>query len=1711
MSTDLAVLGADTANQQSGGGSFFDTVTMFTGSAVLSGLAGIYNTAVDFGSKIGVDAEQLDTGRMLENYDQNWYNYYKDNQQLIDTAGFIGTSFIPGTLAIKGLKAVQAARATGAIGRAVTGTLNFANAKRDAALAAGLEEISREGGSAYAYINANKLSSIAWGFADQALQAGAFESAVALTMKDSPILADRSNSEIFSDIGFGAMVGGGFGGIIDGLLTQRTFKNAVAAIAGKQRNYDTPGYYSNLGLGIGDEAYGFVDSLLKLPKDISFDDRFVNVNSALTKKNQILDIEQHLKRTLDKTERDTYTQVQLTLQKLGTDNTPEVGQAVNSMILKMVREGVDNGAAPGDIKQAVGNYLLGLKNVRILNEEKAAQNFGREDLFYINHEVDVTKLPADAKIDDFLAAAKNRKPFEKNATARPYEVVGDPAAAKVTSTALTFEEAWAGGNDLAIIGGKMRVNPKSEIFQQVKDPNLIPARFVNTRTAGVSDSVVSTWADQLPAGAKASDSIVSDGVLNGKTVLRVADEISPSDAYTATARHAWASSLKLDAFVDATVDASDISRLERLAQLPRKDLADLGVKLRDADGGISNLADTDIARILSDAKIAKMKEMLDAGVTDMREIAYVINAPDNFLERAIANGFERTSEDNLMENMSRDLREHLLRENFIATWASPRSLVDLGVVDAKTLEATEAAAKSKGAKYVDTFVTGDLGFMQRVDDLQLRAKNGFFSVFGSEDASRFMEMDQKNAAKMADELGVGAGALSFSNADYGNALKLWSQHTGMLTHQLIQKVANANLEKLQPYIDKFIDDKKAGAELGIILNMLRRSSDKFVLAVDARTGLERLAVRDVTSIEQSTGIRRIVPEKLDEWVKSNSTTGAGGKAKQAVFEVDSPKVLDFLHTWKDINGERINKRAVLMNARGATLGWDPDVIYAPPINTQKFPYFAFVKIKEGHIVGNSDVGMITARSPEELSKLSGEIDTEKYDVFFKRDTEQFYRVKNEYDSQLTLNEPRVDSALRKQGKLGDFFYEVRPESVLEDFIQYSQNADSALVRHGVETRYGQLVTELNALGKQYTEVATSQMAGLGKQYDKSAINPFGDYVRTALDISKRSSFPLVHQLNEFVDSVGTAAYRILVANTEKARAGVISWQDAEKIATKYGIGGVYNADNVETAFAVANRPMDRNLIREGVSKVNMFLATAGLRLDFANSLVNIISMPIMLGTELASLKSLAKKDPSAIGELSKVFSIDPAIGVPVPSYPMLIGNAIKNVLGDGGKDLIESYRKSGDVKSVMLQFHEMMGDLSIKPQLGPKKWFDGISKWVDAGVEKGSKWTGNNFAEDFTRALSANVMDQLTAPLVAKNLLTSQEAAAYRSVFVNRVNGNYIASQRPILFQGTVGAAISLFQTYVFNVMQQMTRHIENRDTRALLTMGGLQGATYGLNGLPFFDAVNTHLIGNASINDGHRDMYSAVTQLAGADYGNWLLYGTASAFPLFGSKSPALYTRGDINPRHISILPVSPLDIPAVDVSRRIVANIADIGSKIVQGGSLSASLLEGLEHNGVSRPLAGLAQLADGYATTSKGSLISSANEFDAVVNATRALGAKPMDESVAMNTLYRLNAYKAADLDRLSALGEAVKTKLRKNQMPDEEDMQKFMKQYASAGGNLQNYSAALMRWSRDANMSVVNQMKTFHNSQYAQRLSEIMGGTTLDDYMSAAQQGQVAAPQ
>ncbi|HEY9657016.1 MAG TPA: hypothetical protein V6C65_01030, partial [Allocoleopsis sp.] len=366
--------------------------------------------------------------------------------------------------------------------------------------------------------------------------------------------------------------------------------------------------------------------------------------------------------------------------------------------------------------------------------------------------------------------------------------------------------------------------------------------------------------------------------------------------------------------------------------------------------------------------------------------------------------------------------------------------------------------------------------------------------------------------------------------------------------------------------------------------------------------------------------------------------------------------------------------------------------------------------------------------------------------------------------------------------------------------------------------------------------------------------------------------------------------------------------------------------------------------------------------------------PIMLGTELSSIKALAKSNPEVLGALQNLMQTQvPGSDIQFPSTIKLIYNAVRNYWNDDGT-LLQRYKQGGHVSSILQQTKDALGDMAYRPDLAPPAW----AQKLNNAVAIGAKITGSDFHEQMTRFVSADVMRQLTDPLVKAGQMSVADQEAFMGTFVNRVQGNYVRSQRPQIFQGTVGAAIGLFQTYQFNVLQQLFRHIADGNTRALLTFGGLQTSIYGLNGLPFFDAINQHVIANAAGNTDHKDAYTTVPQIMGKQLGDWLMYGTPSAFPLWAGKGPALYSRGDINPRNSTIIPTSLSEIPAVSAGMHLAQTIYNFGSNIGNGANIGQAMLQALEHQGWNRPLAGFAQVLAGKSTTTNGNLVSAASDF-------------------------------------------------------------------------------------------------------------------------------------
>ena len=360
---------------------------------------------------------------------------------------------------------------------------------------------------------------------------------------------------------------------------------------------------------------------------------------------------------------------------------------------------------------------------------------------------------------------------------------------------------------------------------------------------------------------------------------------------------------------------------------------------------------------------------------------------------------------------------------------------------------------------------------------------------------------------------------------------------------------------------------------------------------------------------------------------------------------------------------------------------------------------------------------------------------------------------------------------------------------------------------------------------------------------------------------------------------------------------------------------------------------------------------------------------------------------------------------------------------------------------------------------------------------------------------------------VDAGLMSKKEQLAYVNTFVNRTQGNYLASQRPNMFAGPVGQAIGLFQTYQFNLMQQMLRYVGEGTGKDTMTLLALQGTIHGMNGLPAFNAVNTHLLGTASGNKEHKDAYSATYGTFGKEAGHWLMYGAASN--MFGLLHPDLkvnlYTRGDINPRHVTIVPTDPASIPFIQATGKVMANLFDVAGKLGGGADVTTTLLQGLEHNGLSRPLAGLAQTLQAidnpqqasYSTSKRGNVIG-ANDFLSLTNLARIAGGKPMDEAIALDATYRYKAYSAKDSAKRDVLGESIKSTLIAGKNPTSEQVDKFAEEYAKIGGTQQEFGKWFMGLYKTANQSQVNEIQKNLKSPFSQSMQQLMGGQLVRDF-------------
>jgi len=925
-----------------------------------------------------------------------------------------------------------------------------------------------------------------------------------------------------------------------------------------------------------------------------------------------------------------------------------------------------------------------------------------------------------------------------------------------------------------------------------------------------------------------------------------------------------------------------------------------------------------------------------------------------------------------------------------------------------------------------------------------------------------------------------AGLFSNDSSAYGTVGSAMS-FIGSLVRQMKQDFRKASSDAMESQLVKLSQKPQAAFEFESLNQKITRTGKQFYLR-EAPDGTMVMVDRKLAGKDGEV-----------DWDLAEDGVNA--------FNITHSETAELIAAHIRASGARTSNFRDLHAAQGKVDNKDPGVYRPIRPDLKQYPHFAFVK--DPRVTGQGHTTMIHAASEKELAALVEKVPPE-YKVIYKRDTEEYFQARGEYDYQRTLNENYIDSELANKGIFSNFFPKSDPQKIVDDVLQQHYRESDTLVYEAVRLNYEPEFGLLEDLGKQYSRVDTSKFASRSDMIEAASKNPYFNHIKTALDISKINEHPIIYSANKLLDG----AFSRAVASIRDTWNQVGSTKDLDKINTlldEYGMKPAYYDAALQ---ALANHSAPRGELTRFVRGANAILSRFTLGLDPLNALNNAIGSNILRGTETAHIVRAIREGNTALGaDLAALSRIKlPGVDASMLAPTKLIAKAVKNFWEDQGP-LMQKYRDMQLIKDRAEQLKLLVEDFTLKGTESARELdtrlatgFQRAKAMTSEKLDSLEKFTGNTLAEEFNRFVSANVMDQITGIAIKHGVMDDATARTYINTFVNRVEGNIVASQRPLVFQGPIGQAISLFQSYQFNLIQQLLRYSAEGKVKDLAMLAGLQSTLYGAQSLPGFQAVNVHLIGQLSGNTEHKDLYDATYGAVGRTAGDFLLYGLPSRMILGWGEGNGvnIYSRGDINPRHLTILPTSLQETPIVAGWGKFFGNMYETSKKIAGGANVWETFLQGVEHNGISRPLAGMAQTlqafgpgGQAYSTSNKGTILYQ-NDLMSLATLTRMAGGRPLDEAIVNDAMFRVKSYEAARRSDMASLAERVKSTLIEGNNPTPEQIESFAGRYAEIGGKQKNFNRWMMEMYTSANTAQSQKLQESLSNPYAYKVQLLMGG-------------------
>ena len=1759
------LVAADTHNIANGNSeSWGDIITLGTGAVIGSAATQLYNILPTIGNWFGGEFEQAKTKEVLQSFDSDLGKYYERHSEGVDALGFALSSIVPGMVGTKVLRAGQVmlrgAAESGTLGTNLSAATGILAPSQPALLSRAIETALLPN-AGFPVWNSATVKAVAAGFGQAALEGAAWETAVAATMYNSPVLEKQSFGDIVSNILWGAGAFGVVGGTLNTASTYFKIKNAGKALDAEAMPWNlvkapaksdsasdkilsyldqyhaTPAVDKSLYTGedawkaakfesLRAEKLRYLDLQVRTHLgEITRGDETLADHLYTSIKSMFLDqVEAKLYGTVESARLGAELKTEKELARISKDasnktfgalSAADQAKFLNSEVVYMKLIGDDAGTVTSDIP-VVWNLGDTLKDGQRISVSKNGVQVGSRG-YKFNTNIDT---PWNIFAVDHLNVEARQIWAERLGTFMPGTKIFEndiPLLDKALKDGILPEVKLEG------LSNTVKFTTRDEYLNWLTGKKLTLARRLETATANQAiSSDPLTAANKLKQWLGIHFNVVDDPTLHGMMTREIGStgelkSISLSKqslVNTPLWRIAQAAKheeghVTFDVMLDAGLIPTEKlnklqSELVKVSKLARPEhwkdpakrayvsdihelMADTFSYLSFRAGEAERLAPTfmeiyghalkPIPQELADLMIQKSRKLTST------EIAKMVNADEQLITLT---GLRGTQEQAIL---AREQVKAAYEKKFADAGRQPPGPFETQPTWVKTVKDTT------GVKDVNGNTITGLAAIKQQQILYENAADAAVAPILGEYNERIFRLSDTLITK-ATRGGPGGGMLSAQNENPGT-LGSMTQYLGSQNLRRINELQGTTRDSFNPVLHNLGNNEAAAIEWSVVNAKARQYAIPWGIN-DTGTALEPLSVISYRRVVAAGG-------------KVNYPELPNGVPTSIPF--NNPETAELARLHVSANGERVGKLGAIRTNQGVKWDRDPARFYPIPPNTKDYPYIA--SVVDDSISGYGHSKMLYAATSEDLEKQITAV--RKADstlkILTKADAENWYKSIGQYEFERSLTDLSFDSALQMKGVSSNYLVATNPEKIIADTLNWHLQRDAALVREAVAHKNESQIATLRQLGEAYANVKDSHFTRLDPiaYLEMQGKNPYADYVRSMLGLSTSKEFPFWTPMNDLLERKVSGLFRQVYEMFDNA----VSPNDLVRINQHLANAGYEGAAYTAMQHAYANHTAPTGALSAFIAKANSILSSCMLGLDPINAVNNVVGSTVLRSTELRSMvRGISEARPDLVGDLAGLTNIKvPGTQSSVFSPAKMIATAMGDFHSDAGVALRAEFKARGIITSRVEQSNWVLNNLSLtgKESAGELDGIIGkVFKATKDAAAVGEKLTGNLLAEEFNRFVSGHVAKQITDKAVEAGLLGSREAWAYINTFVNRVEGNYLASQRPGIFQGPIGQAIGLFQTYQFNLMQQLFRYVGEGTGKDVAMMMGLQSSIYGLKGLPAFDAINTHLVGNASGNTNHRDLYDAAFGVAGKEAGDWLMYGVASN--ALGLISPDLkmnlYTRGDINPRNVTLLPVNPANIPFVQASTKFFGNLYETAAKMGGGGSVWNSWLQGIEHAGVSRPLAGLAQTLEAvgnpqgrsYSTTNSGNIIAS-NDFLSLANLIRIAGAKPLDEAIMVDRIYNVEAYAAKNASNIRNLGETIKTTVIGNQVPSQEQVDKFSEAYARIGGRQDHFAQFMMQQYKNANNSQANQIADKLKSPMSQGMQSVMGGMRARDFSNS----------